>query len=144
MSFLVKDELKTATTLEIVDLITRSDDSIVADIISESIDLMRGYLHELFDTDAIFSAEDGARSLTVLKHLKSIVVYEIYKRRSRVINESVKDGYNEAMRWLEKIGDGKIKPDLPKLQDDTDGDGVPDTDKPFMKLGSRKSYKNHW
>lgn len=144
MSFLEKSELKTGTTLEIVNLITGSDDTIVSQIIKESIDLMSSYLYEYFDTDAIFATVEDERSLVTLKHLKSIVIYEIFKIRSKQINEVVKNGYDEAMRWLEKIGKDEIKPNLPARQIDTDGDGVPDSDKPFMKLGSSRRYGNHW
>jgi hypothetical protein len=43
-----------------------------------------------------------------------------------------------------KIAKGEIEIALPKRLKDTDGDGPPDTPTPFMKLGSRKTYKNHW
>ena len=78
---------------------------------------------------------------TLLKHLKGIVIYEIYTRRTKIMNEVAKSRYDEAMLWLEKVSEGKIKPPLPIRAVDTDGDGTPDTPTTFLKLGSNKKYQ---
>ena len=144
MAFLTKDELKTKATIELINLIINRDDGIVETIIEESIAVMESYLFEHFDTAVIFAAEDGDRSNVVLKFLKDIVIHEIYLVRSKQFNEAAKMKYDEAILWLEKIEDGKKKPDLPIKLIDTDGDGQPDGGVPFMKLGSRKTYPNHF
>ncbi len=144
MAFLIEEELKTVATLEVINLITQNEDSIVETIIDESIDLFSSYLYKYYDTEALFSAEGEERSKTLLKYLKDVVIYEIYIRRSRDMNEVAQIRYDEAMTWLDKVAKGVIAPKFPKKQEDTDGDGEPDTDVPFMKLGGRKSYKNHW
>ena len=59
MAFLTKEELKTVSDINIVDIITNLDDTIVTDIISESIDIMKGFLSRFYDIDAIFAATDG-------------------------------------------------------------------------------------
>jgi hypothetical protein len=142
--FLEKSELKTVGLDEIINKIINNDDAIVTDIVAESIDVMKGYLFQYFDTDAIFNATAGNRNLTVLKHLKGIVLFEIYARRTKQINDMAKLRYDEAMLWLEKVSSGKIKPNLPPKLIDSDGDGTPDSAVPFMKLGSRKTYTNGW
>lgn len=144
MAFLDKEELKTVATTEVVNLITRGDDTIVTEIIGESIDIIKTYLFKHFDTDAIFMAVDEERSKVILKYLKDIAIHEIYIRRTKQMNEVAKLRYDEAMLWLEKVAKGIIQPDLPLKLIDTDGDGLPDSGVPFMKLGSRKTYKNHW
>ena len=144
MAFLVKDELKTKATIDIIDLITSNNDSIVEDVISESIDVMSGYLYQYFDTDAIFSKLGPERNLTILKHLKGIVVFEVSIRRKCPISKYIEDAKNEALLWLEKVSEGKIKPPLPPKLTDTNGDGTPDTPATFIKLGSRKTYQNHF
>lgn len=141
--FLEKSELKTVATDEIINKIINNDDAIVTNIIEESIDLMSGYLFQYFDTEVIFSKTENDRNKTVLKHLKGIVIHEIYTRRTKAFNEVAKARYDEAMLWLEKVSEGKIKPPLPVRQVDTDGDGVADGAATFMKLGSRKNYQNH-
>lgn len=144
MAFLVKDELKTVATLDIINLITKNDDTIVDDVISESIDVMSTYLHQYYDTENIFNKTGANRSLTVLKHLKSIVIFEVSIRRKCPISKYAEDAKNEALLWLEKVSEGKIKPALPVRNIDTDGDGNPDTPATFLKLGSRKNYPNHF
>lgn len=138
------EELKTVATREVIDLITNSDDSIVNEIIAESIDLMKSYLFRYYDTSSVFEKQGEQRSKVLLKYLKDIVIHEVYIRRTKKMNEVAKIRYDEAMLWLEKLAKGDIEADLPKKLEDTDGDGIPDEATPFMKLGSRKSYKNHW
>ena len=142
--FLEKSELKTVGLEEIINRIINSDDSIVEEIIAESIDVMSGYLFQYFDTTAIFEASGENRNLTIVKHLKGIVLFEIYTRRTKQLNEVAKMRYDEAMLWLEKVSKGTIQPNLPPKLTDTNGDGTPDSEVPFMKLGSRKNYPNGW
>lgn len=142
--FLEKSELKTVGVEEIINRIINSDDSIVEEIIAESIDVMSGYLFQYFDTTAIFEASGENRNLTIVKHLKGIVLFEIYTRRTKQLNEVAKMRYDEAMLWLEKVSKGTIQPNLPPKLTDTNGDGTPDSEVPFMKLGSRKNYPNGW
>lgn len=142
--FLKKSELNTVATDEIINKIINNDDAIVDDIILESIDVVSTYLYQYFDTEVIFAKTANDRNRTVLKHLKGIVIYEIYTRRTKQINEVAKSRYDEAMLWLEKVSEGKIKPPLPVRVLDTNGDGTPDAPATFMKLGSNKTYKNHF
>nr|WP_294922177.1 phage protein Gp36 family protein [uncultured Flavobacterium sp.] len=142
--FLEKPELKTVGVDEIINRIINNDDSIVTEIIDENIDLMSSYLYQYYDTDQIFSAEGDDRSKTLLKHLKGLVIHDIYIRRTKNVNEAAKVRADEALLWLEKVSSGKIKPDLPVKKEDTDGDGNPDSPVKFMKLGSRKNYQNGW
>ena len=142
--FLEKSELKTVGVEEIINRIISSDDTIVEEIIAESIDVMSGYLFQYFDTTAIFEASGENRNLTIVKHLKGIVLFEIYTRRTKQLNEVAKMRYDEAMLWLEKVSKGTIQPNLPPKLTDTNGDGTPDSEVPFMKLGSRKNYPNGW
>lgn len=142
--FLEKAELKTVATDEIINKIVNNDDKIIQEIILESIDVVSTYLFQYFDTEKIFAKVGTERNLTVLKHLKGIVIYEIYIRRTKTMNEVAKSRYDEALLWLEKVASGKIKPNLPIRVLDTNGDGIPDTPATFMKLGSNKSYKNHY
>jgi phage gp36-like protein len=142
--FLEKAELKTVGLEEIINKIVNSDDAIVTEIIAEDIDLMSGYLYQNYDTETAFAATGDDRNKTLLRHLKGIVIFDIYTRRTKQMNEVAKLRYDEAMLWLEKVATGKIKPNLPVKTVDTDGDGTPDSPSTFMKLGSRKNYPNGW
>lgn len=142
--FLEKTELQTVGVEEIINKIINSDDNIVNEIIEEDIDLASGYLFQYYDVESIFSATGDDRNKTLLRHLKGLVIFDIYTRRNKAINEVTKLRYDEAMLWLEKVSTGKLKPDLPPKKIDTDGDGNPDSPATFLKLGSRKNYQNGW
>jgi phage gp36-like protein len=120
--FLTKEELKTVADINVVDLITNLDDSIVVEIIDESIDKMKSYLSRYYDADAIFAAEGAGRKKHILKVLKDIVIYEVYERHTREQNAVAARRYAEAMHWLEKINSGELGDDtLPDKPDNPDG-----------------------
>ena len=106
--FLDIDELKSIVDINLINKITADDDTIVETIISESIDSMKSYLSKYYDTEVIFSKEGTERSLNVLKKLKDIVVYEIYTRNPRSMNEVAEKKYSEAINWLEKLNTGEF------------------------------------
>jgi len=141
--FLTQAELKTVSTVENINLIVNNDEEIVNTIIQECIDVMHTYLFKYYNADVIFAQVEDDRSRIVLKYLKDLTIYEIYMRRSKQANAVVAKRQEEAMIWLEKVAKGEIVPDLPKRMVDTDGDGEVDSASTFIKLGSRKTYKNH-
>ena len=73
MAFLEKEDLRTKSTIEIIDLITNSDNTTIEEIIADNIAIMKSYLFKHYDVDAIFNAVGAAQSRVVKKHLKSLV-----------------------------------------------------------------------
>ncbi len=141
MAFLTKEELHTVAPLDFVDILKGTDSNVIENIIQESIDVFKTYLGSYYDTEKIFLMQGENRNGLLLKNLKKLVLYELKERRKP---GGDKDDYNEVMKWLEEIASGKMKADLPLKMEDKDGDGQPDEPVPFMKLGSRKTYRNHW
>ncbi len=142
--FLTVSELRTVSTIQVVNLITNNQDTVVNELIEENVDLMKSYIYKYYDVDAIFNAEGTERSKIVLKHLKSLMIYDLYIIRNKSVSQELENKYAEAMGWLEKIAKGTIEADLPRKEIDTDGDGTPDGSSQFMKLGGRKNYRNHF
>ncbi|QIY83395.1 DUF1320 family protein [Chryseobacterium sp. NEB161] len=142
MPFLIKDDLKTVATTEIIDLITNNDDNIVEEIIEECIDVMKTYLGSYYDMELAFAKEDNERNKTLVKYLKALVIYEIPKRRGKRVPRDQADDYNEAMNWLEKVAAGEWRANLPPKKEETEDGSVQDVG--FYKLKSNKSYRNHW
>ena len=139
MAFLTKDELKTRSHIEIIDTITRSDDTIIDMIISESITYMKGYLNARYDVDAVFAATGTNRDPVVLKILKAIVIYEIYSSSNpQMMTQVVKDNNDRALKWLEKVQETEINPDLP-LKKDADSNVLL-----TAKYGSNNPRENHY
>ena len=141
MVFLTKEELHTVAPLDFVDILKGTDSNVVENIVQESIDVFKTYLGSYYDTEKIFLMQGENRNGLLLKNLKKLVLYELKERRKP---GGDKDDYNEVMKWLEEIASGKMKADLPLKMEDKDGDGQPDEPVPFMKLGSRKTYRYHW
>jgi hypothetical protein len=141
MSFLTKAELKTVADEAIIDIITGVDDTIADQIIAESIDVMSSYLSNYYNAAAIFAASGSGRSLMVLKHLKDIVIYEIYIRHTRDMNEVAKARYDEAMNWLEKMNTGEFKdsrlPEVPGAIDSANDQAGME-----MRFSSKTKYES--
>ena len=142
MAFLVKDELKTVSTLEIIDIITNSDDEIIEIIIEECIDVMKTYLGSYYNMDEVFAKTGDDRNKTLLKYLKALVIYEIPKRRGKQVPRDQAEDFNEAMRWLEKVAAGEWRANLPPKKVENE-DGT-QSEVGFFKLKSNKTYRNHW
>ena len=138
--FLTKNELTTVALPEVIDIITGSDDTIVDQIIAESIDLMSTYLRNYYNVEAVFAAKDKERSKIVLKYLKDIVVHEIYIRRSHQYNEVAKMRYDEAMLWLDKVTKGEVNVNLPAPPEEDPNE----RDSGYFNLGSKKKYPTGW
>ena len=142
MAFLTYNELVTEAPKSFLDIVTGTEPEVVDEIILDQMDLIKTNLGSYYDMDEVFAKEGAERNRTVLSYLKDLVFYKLLKRRKPGVLDN--SGYDEAMKWLEDISSGKRKADLPPKMVDIDGDGEPDEAIPFMKLGSRKSYKNHW
>lgn len=145
--FLEPHELKSASIPEIINNAVNNNEDVVRTIIQESIQEMRSYLSERFDVDAIFEPIPEAtteepepkdkRNKVIIKHLKKIVIFEIYQRRGDAMTESVEKGYNEALNWLEKVASGKIPAgDLPYKPEDAEDI--------FIKFGGNTKFNSNW
>ncbi len=141
MPFLTIAELHTIRTADFIAILKGTDETVIDEIIDENISVFKTFLGSYYDMNAVFTAVDNTRNKTVLKYLKKLIVFELMERRKPGGDD--KD-YQEVMKWLEDISSGKLSVDLPPKLIDLDGDGIEDDPTPFMKLGGRKSYGNHW
>ena len=143
MEFLTADELRTVAPSDFIDIVVGTDTIVVDQIITEMVGLIKTNIGSYYDADEVFGQTDADRDATVLMYLKDLVYYKLLKRRKPGANIADEE-YQEAMKWLEDISSGKRRANLPTVKTDTDGDGIPDTDVPFMKLGGNKRYQNGW
>ena len=147
MSFLSKTELATVADPAIINLITGTTtgtDTIADQCIAEGISVMKSYLSRYYDVAAIFNATGDARDLTVLHHLKNIVIYEIWIRHSRNVNEVAKLRFDEAMNWLEKLNKGTFMiKTLPPVAGSLPSPGSQDGQDTRFGVGNTK-YENRF
>jgi len=118
MPFLVKADFKTHIYAEIVDAITRIDDTIVDKAISSAIGEAKSYLSR-YDLVAIFGVVGGADptvAATVTEHLKNIVKDIASWHMCKLGNPNIdlklfRTGYEDAIAWLTKVQKGQADPD---------------------------------
>lgn len=154
--FIQPSELSSAIYEYQLNEITESDEDIVVLAIQAAIEEMKSYLNPSsqkrwkdgrprYDVAAIFSKEGSSRNTLILELCKSIAVWYICRLASvDIIHDKIKERYDRAIDWLEKVsGVGKyadspaLAPDLPTLAVDPEADST----KPF-RFGSRDKF-NH-
>lgn len=159
--FLTAAELKSAIyeyqLNEIVEITTENTTNadIVLMAINAAVEEMKSYLNpnnqgrwidgrNKYDIAAIFGATGTDRNALILELCKSIAVYYVCRLSNvDIIDEKVKDRYDRAITWLEKVaGVGKfadgpaITPDLPVITLADTAENVP------WRFGSREKF-NH-
>ncbi|CAL2108193.1 DUF1320 family protein [Tenacibaculum sp. 190524A02b] len=137
--FIKKEEFKTIIIPEILEKLTNKDDKVLEHIIMESIDEIKGFLQAGNYDVSVFDKTGEQRNLTLLKHLKRICTYELYKRKDHPIDEDTQNAYDETMTWLEKIALGKTAVfGVPSVEDTQETNGH------FIVFGSDDKYKTDW
>lgn len=97
---------------EILDALTREDESIVEICEDRTLAEMRGYLSRRYDCDRLFAATGQERNQLVLMMAVDITVYHIFCiHNPRNMSSVRKDRYDRAKEWLEAVADGNISID---------------------------------
>ena len=155
--FITPDELISAMYEYQMTEITEGNDDIVQMAIDSAVEEMKSYLtpsnqkrfkdgRPRYDVAAIFGASETDRNPLVLTLCKSIAVWYVCQLSNvDIIHEKVKERYDRAIDWLEKVSStGKyadspaITADLPNLPAE---ELTSDTGKPY-RSGSREKF-NH-
>ena len=125
---------------EILDALTREDDSVVEICEDRAIAEMRCYLSKRYDCDKIFSATGGKRNQLVLMIAIDIAVYHIFTiHNPRNLSPIRKERYERAVKWLESVADEDISVDgAPLLPEE-----VRANKSNFLMKSNRKRV-NHW
>jgi len=118
--FLNIDELKTVMyDYQLSEII--EDDSTIAEMaIAAAIEEVKSYLCSRFDAEKTFSAEGADRNPLVLEITKDVALWQIIRLSNPdILHERVKDRYDRAVEWLDKVARGLISPSLPAVQDES-------------------------
>ena len=133
--YLSKSELNTVAPIALVEALADMEDDLVETLILENIDLMKGYFQGRYDAEAIFAKEGDGRDKVVLKYLKDLVLHDLHVRHARGKgNELIRQRYEDALQWLQGVGQGLHSPDLSR-KEEADRGSVGS-----FRLGSKPPY----
>lgn len=94
---------------DILDALTRGDDSILDICEDRAIEEMSSYLSGRYDIDRLFDARDGERHPLVLMMCLDIAVYHIYSAGNpQKLSEMRKNRYDRAVEWMKAVQKGNI------------------------------------
>lgn len=124
---------------DILDALTREDESIVEICEDRAIEEMRGYLAVRYDATAVFNARQEQRNQLVLMMAIDIAVYHLFCiHNPQKLSQVRKDRYDRAVEWLKAVRKGDISVEgLPTHQDPKEESS------PFMMRSNPKRI-NHY
>lgn len=94
---------------EILDALTRDDNSIVEICEDRAIAEMRCYLSKRYDCDRIFSAAGEDRNQLILMMVLDIAVYHIFCiHNPQKLSQIRKDRYERAVEWMKAVANENI------------------------------------
>jgi phage gp36-like protein len=141
MMYITLEELRTAIYAYQRNQISENDDTILQMNILAAQEEIRSYLAGRYDVEKIFDWDGSAqRNPLLVEYTKSIAVwYLIRLSNPDIFYEKAKLYYEYAVTWLNDVADGKLNPDLPVRDDNSDG--VPDGG---MSWGSAAKNNNDY
>ncbi len=118
--FITPEDYGASIHQEILDALTRSDQSIVEICEDRAVAEMRGYIAARYDCDRVFSAEGGERNQHVLMRALDIAIYHIFSIHTpRNMSQIRVDRYERAVEWLKGVQKGIIAVDgLPMVEEE--------------------------
>jgi phage gp36-like protein len=137
--FLNIEELKTVMYDYQLSEIVEDDNTIAEMAIQAAIEEVKSYLCGRYDMNRAFSAKGNERNPLILEITKDVALWQIIRLSNPdIIHERVKDRYDRAIDWLDKVARGLISPTLPVVQDEQGGDISP------IKYGSMTQQTYDW
>lgn len=117
MAFLLKADLYSKILQDELDEITRSDDTIVANVLSSAESEMKVYLYDSYDVDAIFDQTGDDRHQLLVQIGADIAIYFLFARVQAGINiDDRKARYDRAINWLKAVKKSENYADLPRRE----------------------------
>ena len=102
--YIDKTDYDASVHRDILDALTRSDDTLVEICEDRAISEARCYLSKRYDCDAIFSAEGSDRHQLILMMVLDISVYHIFCiHNPQKLSPIRKARYERAIEWLKQV-----------------------------------------
>lgn len=141
MPYLTNGEIQTHLYGEVIDEVSRGDESNLQAAIEAAMSEAEGYL-SAYDTVAVFSGEN--RNPILLLFVKDIAVWHYIQLANPSVDlELRRIRYDNAVTWLTKVQKGQTVPNLtyPQPPMDSNGDGYPDG---YIKWGGNIKRNNNF
>lgn len=120
------NDYKKQITEHRLSLLIDEDDTILEEAELTALAFVRDALHPYYDVHTIYSNLDDYRS--VKRWIMCLVIYYLYERvPDKIVPGRVIKNYDDAMDILQRISDGKISVDLPKIMVEVNGEEKPVT-----------------
>lgn len=111
-TFLSKTDFDATVHRDILEAVTRQDNTVVEICTERAISEMRCYLSGRYDCDTVFSATGSGRNQLVLMMLTDMAVYHLFCIHNPVkLTGMRKDRYERAVEWLKAVRRGDISVD---------------------------------
>lgn len=118
-TFITKADYITNKRVDEINQIIDDDDSVLDEAEEEAISEVRDYLFQRYDVDTIFSQVEAARSKSVVRWVKHLVMRNIYSLTSEDnVPDDVIVNAERTIEILEQIAGGERTAELPRLQDE--------------------------
>lgn len=143
MPFLVKADFNTHIYEEIIDEITRTDDTIITKGIDAAIGEAKTYLSR-YDRTALFTP---TVSDALIEHLRSVVKDIAAWHMVKLANPNIdlklfRTNYEDAIKWLEKVQKGQADPEGWPYK--TDDPATPGNENSGVQWSSNQKRNQHF
>ena len=117
--FIQEEELRSVAYSYQLEQIVENDATILQMAIEAATEEVRGYLSSRYDTTAAFAATGADRNPLLVEITKDIALWYIIRLSNvDILYEPVKERYDRAVQWLDRVARGTITPDLPAATDE--------------------------
>ncbi len=143
MAYLTIQELNTHLHDELVETITRGDETIAQAAIDAAMAEAKGYLAR-FDCARIFSASGSKRNQLLLIFIKDIAIWHLINLCNAGTELQFRqDRYERAIDWLKAVQRGDVSPDLP-IRESEEGEKQKDSPIGPIAYGSNPKRCQHF
>lgn len=132
--FLEQSDLYTAVNQYQLECNPNYDENTITTAIAAAVCEVKSYLSR-FDTDKIFYTSSDQRDPLILTLTKTVAVWHLLQQSNiDAIHDNIKERYDRAITFLQRVQKGDIHPQLPTT---TGSNGQPNT---MFSYGSNKKF----
>ncbi len=111
MKFITQEDLNASVHSEIVNAITRQDNTILDILEQRALEQMVGYLSARYDTQKLFNATAEQRSSILVSFAIDILLYHLFSAHNpQKMGQNTIDRYDRALEWLQGVQAQTINP----------------------------------